>query len=399
MHCTRLLHKLIKNSCPNINKKRLDSLFICVDSILSGGNLAVASIGRNIKTNTNEKHAIKRADRLVGNKKLHAEIGSIYNALSSKLIGNTKKPIILIDWSIIGSDRKQNILRATIPLEGRGFTLYEEVHPEEKQYNPKIESKFLETIKSMLPKEVKPIIITDAGFRIPWFKKVTSLGWDYVGRVRSRAHIKIDTKWETCKQLHEKATNTPEFFENSIVGKKSSSITSNIVLYKKRNKGRRNNNRYGNKYKATAKLKLAKREKEPWILVTSLSKKISIAKKVVKYYRLRMKIEESFRDLKSHRFGFGLNNTGTKTKERLEVLLLISNIAVLVAWLIGKIVVSYGRHYAYQANTTKTRRVLSTFFIGCRAIKKPDKEKIRLKDLLLSFNLLVNDIKEFHHEF
>jgi len=45
-------------------------------------------------------------------------------------------------------------------------------------------------LKMMLPKSCKPIIVTDAGFRIPWFQLVESLGWDFIGRVRNRTFCK-----------------------------------------------------------------------------------------------------------------------------------------------------------------------------------------------------------------
>jgi len=50
----------------------------------------------------------------------------------------------------------------------------------------------------------------------------------------------------------------------------------------------------------------AEREKEPWLLATSLPVTSTLAKKVVKLYSARMQIEESFRDIKSYRFGAGL---------------------------------------------------------------------------------------------
>jgi hypothetical protein len=31
---------------------------------------------------------------------------------------------------------------------------------------------------------VKPIIVTDAGFKVPWFRQILKLGWDFVGRTR-----------------------------------------------------------------------------------------------------------------------------------------------------------------------------------------------------------------------
>ena len=38
----------------------------------------------------------------------------------------------------------------------------------------------------MLPANCCPCILSDAGFKNPWFKAVASLGWDYVGRIRNK---------------------------------------------------------------------------------------------------------------------------------------------------------------------------------------------------------------------
>ncbi len=48
----------------------------------------------------------------------------------------------------------------------------------------------MEKLKTMLPQSCTPIVITDAGFRIPWFQLIVSLGWDYIGRVRNMTHCK-----------------------------------------------------------------------------------------------------------------------------------------------------------------------------------------------------------------
>ena len=41
-------------------------------------------------------------------------------------------------------------------------------------------------VKSVLPEGCRPIVVTDAGFRGPWFRDVEALGWDWVGRIRKR---------------------------------------------------------------------------------------------------------------------------------------------------------------------------------------------------------------------
>ncbi|WP_259331277.1 tyrosine-type recombinase/integrase [Legionella bozemanae] len=55
---------------------------------------------------------------------------------------------------------------------GRGITLYEELHEKQYENNPKIHPQFLEHLKKVIPSQCKPVIVTDAGFKNPWFKAV-----------------------------------------------------------------------------------------------------------------------------------------------------------------------------------------------------------------------------------
>ena len=81
-----------------------------------------------------------------------------------------------------------------------------------------------------------------------------------------------------------------------------------------------------------------------------------------------MQIEEAFRDLKSERFGLGFEVSRSTNTQRITILLLIAMLTLLVAWLIGMSVELSGQHSRYQANTERKRRVLSTTYIGRRAV-------------------------------
>ena len=73
----------------------------------------------------------------------------------------------------------------------------------------------------------------------------------------------------------------------------------------------------------------------PWLLATSLPVTRTLARQVVRLYRLRMSIEEGFRDMKSHQFGLGLTYHRCASVERLQVLVFIASLALLVLWLVG----------------------------------------------------------------
>ena len=104
-----------------------------------------------------------------------------------------------------------------------------------------------------------------------------------------------------------------------------------------------------------------------------------------------MQIEETFRDLKSHRWGFALRYARCNTAKRLEILLLLGTLATLVAWLVGLAGRTMQWNWQLQANTIRKRQVLSTFFIGRQLIARPGLE-ILPPILQLAFAALQRDL-------
>jgi len=89
-------------------------------------------------------------------------------------------------------------------------------------------------------------------------------------------------------------------------------------------------------------------------------------------------IEESFRDIKSHRYGLSLRYTGTRDTDRLTVLLLIAQIAYTVLFILGTALDKQGIQYQLQANSVKNRRVLSIIYLASLTLRL--KNKILLDD-------------------
>ena len=109
---------------------------------------------------------------------------------------------------------------------------------------------------------------------------------------------------------------------------------------------------------------------DPWLLASSLSGENTSAETVINLYKKRMQIEEGFRDLKSSKYGLSFEHAYSKKIERIQILLLLAMLASLIAHLTGLAAENENLHYQFQANTIKTRRVLSFFFLGCQIIIK-----------------------------
>jgi hypothetical protein len=141
-----------------------------------------------------------------------------------------------------------------------------------------------------------------------------------------------------------------------------------FVIYQGTKKGRHNLTATGDKTRKSKHSRVhSVREKEPWLLATSLkAQSRREAKKIVKLDRVRMEIAESFRDLK---LGLNFNESNTRTLEYLSVLLLLAMLAQYVLFLLGMAVKRSTQHLRYHTNSHKTGAILSYQFIGLRAIK------------------------------
>lgn len=367
MNATTILTKILPLVSPNMHKTRRKALSACVLSLAQGNLCTVTSIGRGIQSKAYEKHRIKRSDRLLSNPNLRREALSIYAYICRLFVIQTR-PIISVDWSDLDARGQHFLIRASTAFEGRSITLYEEVHDRLTKEKPKTHRQFLSVLKALLPSKVKPIIVTDAGFKTPWLDDVVKQGWDYVGRVRRPRKYYDDSlqAWRCISILFSSANKKPKHLE--LKHRQSSPITNQFVLYKSSPKGRHSINQKGKRRASLSSLTAARGAKEPWLLVSSLPVNRLFAKRCVRAYETRMQIEEGFRDIKSSRFGLGFELNFTSKIERLSNLILLTTVTALLLVLIGKVIAMSGYAKRFQVNTLRKRRVLSHFYLGKRAI-------------------------------
>ena len=278
------------------------------------------------------------------------------------LLARVGEPLILIDWSDLKADQSVHLLRASLAVGGRSLTLYEEVHGQKLLGNRGVQTRFLLTLATLLPAHVAPIIIADSGFKVPFYREVEQLGWRWIGRVRGRDFLRPRHRWVSCKRLFKSATATPTSLG---VGDwvRSNPIAAVIVLVRQAPKGRRGNNAFGKRSRSKASQQSARAAKEPWLLVASPKLATLPAKQLVKLYRQRMQIEESFRDMKSQHFGEGLERSRSNGVGRFGVLVLIASLAAFVLWLLGTAAEAAGLHQQLHPSN-RQRRVYSKLFLA-----------------------------------
>lgn len=344
---------------------RAAALVRVVQALVFGGKAALTHLGRNRAGDAHVKHHIKAVDRLLGNAHLQRESFAIYQAIAHTLFAGTKQPVLVVDWSDFecGGGRQWAKIQAAVPIGGRAVVVYSRVFPFKRYNSPGAHQDFLRDLKLVLPASCKPIIITDAGFRGPWFRAVEAFGWDWVGRIRNTIKFFNNQtgRWAFTDSLYKSASPITRYVGDVALSRRTrySARLYLVRAYAPAKGGRRKpNNRRPN-------AKMYRRlHRAPWLLATSLPHQLRGERRIKQLYATRMQIEETLRDAKSHRFGFGLRYARSRSAARIQILLLLVALATLVLWLVGLIgrALNLARHH--QANTLSSRAVLSTPFLG-----------------------------------
>jgi hypothetical protein len=357
MRAIKLLQKELDSSLGSVHRRRRNAVWRAVVGAIIGGKLSLTALGRSLPGRTSDKHRIKAANRLLGGG-VHSQIRLFYRALAKRLLKHNKNPVVAVDWSQL--DTKHYRLSAQLCCDGRTLPLYDRVYGASKVGNPLVHREFLRALATIVPIEVRPIIVTDAGFRSPWFDAVMGLGWDFIGRIRNTTKVYTEHGWIAVKCLHELAGHHSRDLGRLHMRRGMPREYRLLLSASPKLKGRKRVTRKGVAGRNTQDRKRSSGAREPWLLATSLS---SGPNAIVRTYGLRMQIEQSFRDAKNHRNGWSLRHAQSRSTQRLEVLLLIAALALVVVQMVGRAAASCDLQKRFQANTA-TRRVLSFFVLG-----------------------------------
>lgn len=363
MRVEGMVRQLVSKCGNEVHGRREDAVVKVVEGIIEGGRLVPATIGRNLPGKARPKHGIKCVDRLLGNPGVALDRWLFYRALAHSLLAACERPSVLVDWTKVGAT--DVALVAAVPIGGRALPIYSEVHPLEKLGNVAVETRFLRALKATVPAECHCIVVSDAGFKGPFFQAVRNIGWDFLGRIRGTAKVVVPTGEVLSKEeLYRRAAVQPtDLGRFGLFAKQR--IPCRLVLVRKRRKP-------GPKKpppRCKEERELRQSALDPWLLATSLPD--GDAEFIVRLYAKRMQIEETFRDAKNHRFGWSLGHVRLSTTQRMATLLLLAALALAVVTLIGMTAERAGHHRQYQANTYKTR-VLSFFVLACAIIRRGD---------------------------
>jgi Transposase DDE domain len=373
MQTRAIVSQLMQCCVPLMHAARWKILSDVVVSAVSGRSLSLTSLALGTIRKTALRHRVKSVDRLLANPHLDTERYEAYRALAHQWLNGLPQLLIVVDWSTLTADMAWHWLRASVVVDGRSITLYEEVHPRKHLTAIKVHRAFIKQLAGLLPmSQHPPIVITDAGFRTTWFRLIAQQGWFWIGRTRNRDFVRQgDTEWFAAKRLYAHATSVAkDLGEYEAV--RNRPLTCRFALFKSRPLGRKDKYPSGKiKNNSTAK-KSAQCNREPWLLSYSPELVYLGATAIVKLYAQRMRIEEQFRDTKNPLLGMGLTQTRSQGQQRLQALLLIGHIAGLAKRLIGEAAKARQLDLQLMSNNTKHRRTISVMTLAIRIIERPD---------------------------
>lgn len=279
---------------PFLRLSQVKTLSVLVSAMLGVQRVSLANLGRAMAGDA--KHAIKRADRFLGNGRF--EVSDGMRGLVGQLLKRKRfkrKPLVVsFDWVQV---RTFHTLMAAAVFKGRAVPLVWASFTDKvqgKSQNP-LEYGLLTLLRSMVPDKVRIIVLADRGFgRTELGRHCQQLGLSYVVRIQSKVWIKAD-RYEgklagyPLKAGQRKLLRDVEY-------RQSRPVVQHVAMHWKKGCD------------------------DPWSLMTNLQ---GDARQICDLYARRFDIEEMFRDAKNKRNGWALRDIQIKSAKRFERLLLI----------------------------------------------------------------------------
>jgi hypothetical protein len=370
MHAGNIVARILGPCLAGMHAKRIRALERAVVALLCGGVVSLSALALSMRAPTFYKHRLKSIDRLLGNVAMQSARHALYAALAGSWLSGLRQILVVVDWSDLTPDQRWQWLRASVVVEGRSVTLYEEVHPQRRYGHPVVHRQFLRRIADLLPAGCVPIVMTDAGFHASWFKLVAAQGWHFVGRLRGRDMVKQgEQEWVHLKALYGRASNAAlDLGRYQYV--RSNPIAVRLVLNRQQFRGRHRLNMYGKRRIGRSSAKCSRAAREPWLLAASPELDHLAAQSIVSLYAQRMQIEQSFRDTKNLRVGQGLQAARSRSRERLQMLLLIAHLGAFVQRLIGEDAKARQLELNFVAQR-RNRAEISTLTLARRILNAP----------------------------
>lgn len=318
---------------PVLHAKRLLSLSLATVGVCHTPRASIAEIGRSLAavTGKSPKHCIKQIDRLLSNEGL--ELEEVLAVYMRVIVGDREAVTLAMDWTEYPVNDQATIVLSLVTVHGRAMPLAWKTVPK-KGLNAKrnaIEDELIHFVAGILGRGVQVTVLGDRAFGdVELYEMLGKLGWDYVIRYRGVIEATDPATGEVRRSdAWIPEGGAPHRIEGALLTQARAAVPAMVCVK-------------------------APRMKEGWCLATSLKRRT--AEEVVNLYARRFTIEETFRDEKDDRFGWGLKETSLRTPERRDRMLFVLAMARLLLTLLGKAGEQLGLDKKLRANTETKKR-------------------------------------------
>jgi hypothetical protein len=317
-----------------LHAKTEKSIANAVLGMVYSEKLSVTSIGTALArvTGHDAKHGVKQVDRLLSNDNF--ELNPSLRAYVRYVLGNRTAIFTILDWTEYALDGQATICLSLVTRHGRATPLlWKTVELSSlKDHRNSYEDELLHQFKECLPpgKTMKVTVLADRGFgdAALYAELKEDLGFHFL--IRFRRNVQVESAEGVRKRAEEwlaEAGGKELIMRNVKVTHKGQALASFVAV----------------------KDPLMD---EPWFLASSLPGSL---RALVKLYGRRFTIEETFRDQKDSRFGWGFYDVRVTQPLRRDRLLLIAAITQLLLTLAGAAGEQLGLDVKLRVNTAKKR--------------------------------------------
>jgi hypothetical protein len=318
------------------------TLAILVAAAMRVQRVSLANIGRQVAGSA--KHQIKRCWRFCANQRVESA-DAMRGVLKRVLKNRRQKLLVSFDWTNI---RDMQMLMAAAVIKGRAVPLCwasctGHTYDGQRSRNA-FEESLLLVLRSMIPPQVKVVILADRGFgRTELARFCQRQGFGYVIRIQPDVHVK--GRSYTGKLLDYPVHKGIAKVLKNVDYRQKNPVRQHVVIRWKKG--------------------LPQKRDECWFLATDQE---ATAVRLCDLYGQRMSVEQLFRDGKSKRNGWSLRDTRITCPDRLDRLMLILALAYLLLCGIGLLARRLCK--AAQWSSNNQRESCSVFQIGLLMLGK-----------------------------
>ena len=317
-----------------LHAKTEKSIASAVLGMVHSEKLSVTSIGTALArvTGHDAKHGVKQVDRLLSNDNF--ELGPSLRAYVRHVLGNRRAIVTALDWTEYALDGHATICLSLVTRHGRATPLlWKTVELSSlKDRRNSYEDELLHQFKEYLPigRKMRVVVLADRGFgdAALYAELKEDLGFDFV--IRFRRNVQVEAANGVRKRADEwlaEAGGKELLMRGVKVTHKGQALASFVAVKDPM-------------------------MDEPWFLASSLPGSL---RALVTFYGRRFTIEETFRDQKDSRFGWGFYDVRVTQPLRRDRLLFIAAVAQLLLTLTGAAGEQLGLDAKLRVNTAKKR--------------------------------------------